>query len=439
MKRIIALFSFFAVLFAIVGNVGGQSNFDPAAYKAYLEATKNLTTSQLLEKYPAPTTYYSSRTNPASPATVPWFDSINRVLELTSAEQELLGNNFFVVSQRQGHYSWTNALLQVYNNDLPLFLSSDFILNTLHKSYDEILLTLEWQLLEPNLMELLDAMYEAFPELENKYDSDQRFSEVLDDVDLYISVARSLLYDNESLPQSQATVKFQEIMKLIDEQKMKEIPLFTKPERRRKIDFSQFTPRGHYTRELWTEDGPHTLENYFQAMMWLGRIDFLLTPPPAVGEPEWTDDEIRRMQLGALLVNELLESSGEKDNLDLHEEIISYMVGPDDNLTPYELEALSTKLLDSPADLFDSGNYQTFLDSMNASDDYGQKIMSNFFIVDPYSSEPDALPISFRLLGQKFIIDSYVLSEVVYDRIIVNSVKVKRMMPDPLDVMAVLG
>ena len=158
MKRIIALFSLATLLFTGTGNLSGQSSFDPAEYKAYLDANKNLTASQLLERNPVQTAYYSTRTHPANPISVPWFDSINRVFSLSTTEQELLGNNFFVVSQRQGHYSWTDALIHVYNNDLPLFLSSDYILHTLHKSYDDILLTVEWQQLEPNLMELLDAM-----------------------------------------------------------------------------------------------------------------------------------------------------------------------------------------------------------------------------------------------------------------------------------------
>jgi len=439
MKRIIALFTCSAVLVVLSGNIGGQSSFDPGVYKAYLDANKNLSASQLLEKHPAQTTYYSSRTHAANLGSVPWFDSINRVFNLTSKEKELLGNNFFMVSQRLSSNTWMNALIQGYNNDLPLFLSSDFVLSTLHNSYDNILMTLEWQLLEPNLMELLDAMYAAFPALESKYSSDIRFSDALADVDLYLSVARSLLYDQDHLPQSQSPDKFNEIMQLVEDENMAQITLFTES-RLRKIDFSQFTPRGHYTREIRTNDGTRTLENYFRAMMWLGRIDYLLTAPPSnPWEKDWTDAELLRMQLGALLLNELLYSSGKQANLDLHEKIISYMVGPDDNLSPPELKGLSDRLLTSAADLFNEGNFDGFRDSLNASDDYGQKIMSNFFYVDPYSEDPGQLPVSFKLLGQKFLIDSYVFNEVVFDRIVVNGNKIWRGLPDPLDAMAVLG
>ncbi len=439
MKTIYTFFTGLAILFAGQGMLMGQSSFDPAAYKAYLETNKNLTASQLLEKNPPLTTYYSSRTNTADLSNIPWFDEINQVFKLTTQEKDLLGNNFFMVSERLNSYAWTNALVRGYNNDLPLFISSDFVLFTLHNSYDNILLTLEWQLLEPNLMELLDAMYAAYPALSSKYGGDDRFADALGDVDLFISVARSLLYDQEYFPQLHTAEKFNEIMQFIEQEQMIKTTLFTET-RLRKIDFSQFTPRGHYTKEFWTQGGRRTLENYFRAMMWLGRIDFLLTAPPSnPWETDWTDDELRRMQLGALLVNELLYSCGEKENLDLHEKIITYMVGPDDNMTTDELHGLSGRLLSSPADLFNGNTFSLFMDSLNSSDDYGQKIMSNFFYVDPYSEDPGQLPVSYKLLGQKFLIDSYIFSEVVFDRIVVNGEKIWRGLPDPLDAMAVLG
>jgi hypothetical protein len=439
MKKYYVLLTGLAVLFTGQGIGNGQSGFDPTAYKAYLETNKNLTAAQLLDRNPAQTIYYSSRTHPADLASIPWFDSIDRVFQLTGQEKELLADNFFMVSQRLRSHSWLSSLVQGYNNDLPLFLSSDFVLFTLHNSYDNILMTLEWQLLEPNLMELLDAMYAAYPALKDKYQGDERLADALGDVDLYVSVARSLLYGQDFLPQFQPADKYNELMQFIDLEQLQNTTLFTET-RLRKIDFSQFTPRGHYTREFWTSGGKRTLENYFRTMMWLGRIDFLLTAPPSnPWEEDWTGDELRRMQQGALLLNELLYSCGKKGNLDLHEKIISYLVGPDDNLTPAELHGLAERNLSSPADLFNESTYTEFVDSLNASDDYGQKIMSNFFYVDPFTDEPGQLPVSYKVLGQKFLIDSYIFSEVVFDRIVVNGEKIWRAMPDPLDAMAVLG
>src|SRR5262249_12248882 len=60
-----------------------------------------------------------------------------------------------------------------------------------------------------------------------------------------------------------------------------------------------------------------------------------------------------------------------------------------------------------------------------------------------HESDPCAPPVppavSFLLLGGRFALDSWVLSQVVYDRLVVNGEKVLRTVPSPLDVMAALG
>jgi hypothetical protein len=103
-----------------------QTTFDPAVYKQFLENNKTLTASQLISDNPIKTTYYESRTHPAELINIPWFDSINRVFKLTSAEMDLVKSNFFMVSERLKAHAWANAFIEIYNNDLPLFISSDF-------------------------------------------------------------------------------------------------------------------------------------------------------------------------------------------------------------------------------------------------------------------------------------------------------------------------
>jgi hypothetical protein len=417
----------------------GQDNFSPDAYMQFRESHINYTGEALLNDHPPKTTYYSSRQYPAELSDIPWYDSLNMHFGFTTDEQALLKQNFFMVSERLEYFDWPTAFINLYNNDLPLFLSTDFILSTLHNSYDAILQTIEWQFLEPNLQSLLQAMYEYFPTVVSKYSGDSRFVEILKDVDLYISVARSLAMGEEYSPQYDTRDKFDEVMEAVEAEDEADMTLFTESKLRH-LDFSQFTPRGHYNKDIYTKDGVITLENYFRAMMWLGRIDFLLTAPPEnPWEPDWTNEELRRMQLGALMLNEVLYGCGRLENLTIHEEIISFMVGPDDNMTPGELKELSDRELEASDDLFDGEKFDAFMEQLNASDDYGQKIMSNFFYVDPSSADPGALPVSYKMLGQKFLLDSYIFSEVVFDRIIFENEKIWRALPDPLDAMAALG
>ncbi len=439
MKRVLFHFVIAMIFLAQPGFIQAQSNFSGEAYMQFRESHRNYSASELIGDYPPKTTYYASRQYPVNLKDVPWYDSLDNHFQFTADEQALLRNNFFMVSERLETMDWSYAFIDLYSSDLPLFLSSDFILSTLHNSYDAILQTIELQYLEPNLKELLGSMYGDVPSLAVKYGSDHRFDEVLKDVDLYISVARSLAEGEEFFPQLDNPGKFSEVLAAVAAEDMADMTLFTES-RLRHLDFSQFTPRGHYNKPIYTGGVEVTLENYFRAMMWLGRIDFLMTAPPGnPWEDAWTEDELRRMQLGALLLNELLYGTEKFDNLTKHEEIISFMVGPDDNLTPGELKALSTASISSPGELFGQEKFESFLEELNASDDYGQKIMSNFFYVDPDTSDPGKLPVSFKLLGQKFLVDSYVFSELVFDRIIYDGIKIWRPLPDPLDAMAALG
>ncbi|MBE0653884.1 MAG: DUF3160 domain-containing protein [Bacteroidales bacterium] len=417
-----------------------QSNFDPEQYQQYRQQIKDMSASQLLEKYPAQNLYYSSRLNKTSPEDFQYLDSIDLRYNLTGYEKELIADNHFMVSERLSHRSFSNAFIDIYSSDLPLFLSTDFFLHALHVSYDAMLRDLEVGLLEPNLSVLLYAMRDLIPKTYYKNDSSPDALQAIKDADLFISMALSLLHAKEIKPLYDNSGSYATVLDAIVnlQPPVLEIGLFS--EHTRKLDISQFTPRGHYTEQFWWNGEYRDLKNYFKAMMWLGRVDFMLTAPPvAPGEPEWTTEDLQRMSRGAMILNQLLNDSGKKNLFTLHEKIINFFVGPDDNLNPDELQGIITELGITQDNLAKTSTWEAFVMKLNESDDYGQKIMSNFFIVDADKENPGELPISFRLLGQKFLIDSYVFSEVVYDRVYHEGKEVLRMMPDPLDAMFVLG
>ena len=421
-------------------DVYSQSSFDPEEYQNYREQIKNMSAGDILEKYPAKNVYYSERKNKSSLESFQYLDSIDLSYSLTPYEKEMLKDNHFMVTERLSHRSFANAFVNIYSRDLPLFLSTDFFLHALHISYDVMLRDIEAGVLEPNLLVLLQSMREQIPDLYSQNKANSAILQAVEDVDLYIAIAISLLENNTTEPLYDQSGKFSILIDAINNQSpsVLEIGLFS--EHSRKIDISQFKPRGHYTEEFWWGGQQRDLENYFKAMMWLGRIDFMLTAPPAgPSEPEWSDEDLQRMSMGAVILNEILDASGNRELFELHEKIISFFVGPDDNLSPDELNEIVNDLNLSPEDLRDPVKWDAFKQKINESDDYGQKIMSNFFIVDKDKENPAELPVSYRLLGQKFLIDSYVFSEVVYDRVYHKGVEVHRMMPDPLDAMFVLG
>jgi len=227
MKKTIKQIIISILAMTCIMQMAGQSAFSTEAYMQFLESRKDYTAENLLEDHPARTTYYNARQIPADLSAIPWFDTLNNRFQLTDDEKELLSQNFFVVTERLKTYDWASAFIDIYSNDLPLFLSTDFILNSLHNSYDAILQTIEWQFLEPNLQELLHALYNHYPSLVGKYAGDERFEEVLKDVDLYISVALTLAEDKEYLPQSDTRSTYDQVMTAIEAEQMTFMKLFT--------------------------------------------------------------------------------------------------------------------------------------------------------------------------------------------------------------------
>jgi hypothetical protein len=181
-------------------------------------------------------------------------------------------------------------------------------------------------------------------------------------------------------------------------------------------------------------------------MMWIGRIDFFMTQPP-INEPEqnYSREEIRRMCCGALILNELLLSPEIKAVLEEINEIIDFLVGESDNLTSVELKRITDNLsIKNAGDLFDDNKFDAFQEALTNRAEAQQKILSSCIKHaenDGIGStgKPSTPPVSFRLSGQRFIVDSYILSKVVFDQIKYKGKKVWRPMPDPLDAMYMLG
>lgn len=439
MKTVRTITVCFVCFFAVLP-IGSQTRFDLQSYHQFLEAHRNMSADALLSEFALKNGYFKGNTVDTSMGRVAYLDSIRIKFSLTPDELGLLRQNHFVVSERLSFNCMANALDDVFIKDLPVMVTTDAVLQALHASYDRILSDVEIAVLEPKLDSLLSSLYRTFPDLTAKYRNDALLADALADVDLYVTAAKSLLDSVKIATQFCPAARMDRVWDAVQSEKYIEMPLFS--DRDRKLDFSQFTVRGHYTREFRdpATQSQKTLGPYFKTMMWLGRIDFLLTPPPAADEPPWTREEIRRMNLGALMLNELVDAAGARTTLNSVDEIIRLLVGESDNLTPEELaRILADQNIPDAADLLDDPTYDAFQSALISTQIGGQRILSDCFVMDPFSATPDTLPVSFRLLGQRFIVDSYIFSNLVYDRIIFQNEKILRLMPDPLDAAFVLG
>jgi hypothetical protein len=409
-----------------------QSGFDKNDYQQFILDNKDLQARELIDRFAPREPFYSAINLPDGLSSFAYLDSIKEKFSLTADELRLLEKNYFVVSERLSFDKITPALDDIFQKDLPVFVSTDAILHALHISYGNLLRDIEMQQLKPQLEKIVDGLYNGFPDLVAEYGGNEALLKSLADADLYITIAKSLMDESLARPQYADEDEVMKVWDAIQSEEFISMPLFT--DINRLLDFSQFKVRGHYARY-------EELQSYFKCMMWLGRMEFVLADAPKEWYEEGFDREgLRRLNITALMINKLLETRNILGSLDEIDRIIGFMVGESDNLRPTEYSALLAGMgIGGPLFLLNEDNFDNYLQGLKNSEDSGQKILGGYMKGNPETMEPTQLPVSYRLLGQRFIIDSYIFYKLVYDNIVFQGRKVCRMMPDPLDAMFALG
>jgi hypothetical protein len=339
------------------------------------------------------------------PSAAEFMDTIQgSALALNDAELEKLKDNGFVISPRQGFATFVTGYASIYSEHLPVYISADAIMEALHSSYDELLKYTEQAALIPKVTSVLEAAHGALAARSN--------DEGALELDLYLSVARSLLSGSIVSPVAGAdTAAVSEIVEMANAAEgLATVKLFGVD---RDEDMSQFAPRGHYTE---TEE----LSRYFRAMMWLGRIDFRLIETQSDGSAA-----LRRPQVNAsLLLRDLFSEDGVATWTQV-DSALQVFVGTSDYMVLPEVGQLLTDL----------GGYAAAIAADDAAVEaaiidggYGIQQIASHIMVNDGTTQTLPLNRSFALFGQRYVLDSHVFSQVVYDR-----TAEKRMMPNALD------
>jgi hypothetical protein len=225
-------------------------------------------------------------------------------------------------------------------------------------------------------------------------------------------------------------------------------PIFTYNE-----DYSQYVPRGHYTRS-------EKLKNYFKAFMWYGRMSYILKG----GCPDClvSDQDAKLQTMGAsLIASELADKEVLKDKWDRIYTVTAFYVGLSDDLGPYEYIAALNSVFNGkfePDELTEEniGKLKSNLAEYRAPRIYGGT--GDCDIPPPFTSEQADQCLEntkgFRLMGQRFIPDSYIFSNLVgaytgvyqgdqepkpFTTVISGAGTEIRGFPRGLDLMALLG
>jgi len=333
---------------------------------------------------------------------------------LSAADLATLAQRGFVISAKQSYPTFTYGLKTAYLEHLPVYVSADSILFAIHRSYDEILKAVELALLKPDLSTLISGLRARLA----AGGAADFGADVQADLDVYLAVAQSLLDGKLASPVASGDAR--QIQTLYDGGTTgtgtAELVLFGD---KRIFDFSQLTPRGHYTDS--TE-----LSRYFRASMWFGRTDLRLIETREDGSQVF----LRRQFNDVVALAGLLEASLAPAYQRIDATVTAF-VGGHDYMTVDQVKPLLDKLGSSSAaglgELSDATIAQAIIDSGYGAQRIASQIMMNGVGVG-------TLPLarSFALLGQRYVVDSEVFSNVVYDR--VQGGRSKRMMPNPLDV-----
>lgn len=415
-------------LFGMCSATAWTQTFDVGAYRQFLDRHQDMEGQALLDGWPAP---LLRKAVPAAVNNAAWLDSITIKYGLTTDELALLDENGFVVTERVTPKTFEEAYEDVWHKDLPVAVTTDAILHAVHMSYDRILKETERYFLAGELRDILDALYGAQDVLAQRYQGNAAMQPMLADADLYIGVAWKLLTEETRLKYPENLAAFNDILSLIAAESPSNALLFsTTP---RVYDFSQFTVRGHYTE-------PAELGRYFQSMIWLGRTEFMLTKPVQHDVPQQSDEDIQRQVIGACLVAELIDLAGIETRLDGVDKLLELLVGESDNVRAAHLRGLLADLgIADPAELLDMQRVKDFQALLVTKPFANQRINSQILYSNPMNPEQLQPPSAFLLLGQRFIIDSYVFGNVVYDKIMFKGNKVRRMLPSSMDALFALG
>jgi len=387
------------------------------------------------------------------------FPDFSTKISLSKNALNLLRENGFVVinnpfNPKEEYITQPYETLK--NREIPIFITSDSLLHLYHIQFDETLRQIEER-------EFYDKIWEISKELLEEsvggYGSiqvigrtlslqEEELSEAYKRNAAYFAVGLSLLEPKknqlcrngrECEDPGLASAYFTEeelekysfdIPDFVKEDVEKELDLIEKHEGFSKSpifiyieDYSQYVPRGHYTRS-------EKLKNYFKAFMWHGKMSMLIkgteTVLPGETDPfnrkaliSTYDAKIQTMQ-ASLIASKFAESQKLKDKWDRIYSVTAFYVGLSDDLGPYEyIEALNSIFGEkfNPDDLREENLRRL---KAKLAEYMPPKIFGgtgDCGITPPFTPEEADQCLEktkgFRLMGQRFIPDSYMFSNLV--------------------------
>ena len=347
---------------------------------------------------------YAGSATPTSLDDVSLTGQVDRLLS-PAARTKLAEQGFVVVPEqfRLFHHAYDEQ----YYEGTPVYVTTDAAYHAWHQVFDKTLRELETRRLSPALAKLLEGMLKNARAQARTLAATTLEDDAARVVDLLAVAAAELGAKSGKL--SRRARAERALIEAHDQST-------TSPILGVETDYSLFTPRGHYTRSA-------ALERYFKAMSVLGQHAFRL--PGSVQTDGSIVGSVDALRL-ALLASRTLAGDPELEALWRRiYEPTAFMVGVADDYTPFEL-----------ADAVESVVPGGMADPLQATDDASlEAIAASLRETRPVLIDEERP--SVRLMGTRFVLDSWILDQLVAPW--VGEPPDLRIMPSVLDLAAAFG
>jgi hypothetical protein len=339
-----------------------------------------------------------------------------------------LSPGYLAALDSQGMVAYTTSDSEIFDiyraassDDEPIFVTTDLALHTYHVLFDFALRDAERTYFYPAIETMLRGLVAHQLRLCEAGSPDAVRAAARDNV-AFLSVPLAILDANYEVPAfaddraraERASIDAADVIKISPTLGFEE-------------DYTQYKPRGHYTMS-------DRLRRYFKAMTFLGRMTFYLCPD---GDSNAGVEPTRR---ALLLCDAFRESTDESAKSALTAwrrvyEPTAWMVGEADDLLPLDyLSLLDSLRAGTPVVewVADRKNVLAFIHAARALPN--PRILSIRLLY----TEPLGTTKGMRLMGQRFLLDSYIFRELVFSKVGTWPDN-PRLLPMGLDVMATLG
>ena len=344
-----------------------------------------------------------------------------QIPEFSAEQKGLLAQNAFLVvpdTKEQLFYVYEDN--RYADPQIPSFITCDTVLQLYHIFYDYVLRTVESEKLSPILNDLTRTMLKESIQAWKQISDPELKEAALRNI-AYFGVADRLLGKNSPLPSQAQTMVAKEVKMIMAHAQREKSAIFPYM-----LEYTQFQPRGHYTRS-------ENLQKFFRTMMWYGLVPFPF-------EWKWQEKDVSEdlVRQGVLTTHLTFNSkSGTTPTIDLWDRIYGptkFFVGAADDLEVREYRQAMERVYGEQASLKDFADRKKLAKFIALKDNLRQPRIEQIIIGIPTG-------IQMRFMPQRFIPDSRIMQELCWPKVkgTPENPEAQRLFPRGLDVMSALG